>query len=323
MSTFKDSLNPTLEESTEAVAELVNDFGAKESYYLSSGYQEAEVRKDFIDKFLTVLGWDVNHVVQKNPYKQEVKVETSVRGAMAQRHADYALSLAPNYDNPVLYVEAKKPTNDIATPDHYFQVIRYANQPGHPLGVLTSFAQLHMVDCRYQANIDTALARGIEGQKYAYTDFCDPEKFAKVFFLLSRPSVADGSLSKFADSLPKPKGRGGQKTFLEVAYKPIDDLLLATLDDYRRDLARVLKLRNPSLDSAALTELTQRILDRLVFIRFLEDKLIEQAPIIPKLGQGTGCTAWEDFLSVSRKLDKTYNGVVFRHQGVTGVPETS
>ena len=70
----------------------------------------------------------------------------------------------------------------------------------------------------------------------------------------------------------------------------------------------------------ALTELTQRILDRLVFIRFLEDKLIEQSPIIPKLGIGTGSTAWQDFLSVSRKLDKTYNGIVFRRHPLLDDP---
>ena len=164
---------------------------------------------------------------------------------MAQRHADYSLSLGPHYDTPVLYVEAKKPGEDVATPDHYFQVIRYANQPGHPLGVLTSFAQLHIIDCRYQANIDTALTRVIEGQKYVYTDFCNAEKFAKVYYLLSRPAVAAGSLSKFAESLPKPRGRAGQRAFLEVAYKPIDELLLASLDEHRRALARVLKLQQP------------------------------------------------------------------------------
>jgi hypothetical protein len=55
------------------------------------------------------LGWDVNHTIQKNPFQQEVKVERNVQMPTAQRRADYALSLDPTFDSPVLYVEAKKP----------------------------------------------------------------------------------------------------------------------------------------------------------------------------------------------------------------------
>jgi len=38
-----------------------------------------------------------------------VKVERNVQMPTAQRRADYALSLDPTFDSPVLYVEAKKP----------------------------------------------------------------------------------------------------------------------------------------------------------------------------------------------------------------------
>jgi|ERR1019366_4832608 hypothetical protein len=69
----------------EKISELVATFQANETYYFSSEYNEAQVRKDFIDKFLTALGWDVNHHIQKNPYEQEVRVEPAVSGlALAQ-----------------------------------------------------------------------------------------------------------------------------------------------------------------------------------------------------------------------------------------------
>ena len=51
--------------------ELVANFKANESYYLSPQFSEAQTRKDFIDKFFIALGWDVNHDTQKNPYEQE------------------------------------------------------------------------------------------------------------------------------------------------------------------------------------------------------------------------------------------------------------
>ncbi len=315
----KDPLNPTLEEAAGIISGLVRDFGTNERYYLSAPYHEADVRKDFIDKFLIALGWDVNHDIQKNPFQQEVKVERNVQVATAQRRADYALALIPHFDSPVLYVEAKKPCEDIATADNYFQTIRYANQRGHAIGILTSFNQLHVIDCRFQANIDTAISRALK--KYSYTDFEDPEKFAEIFFLISRPAITEGSIDRYADTLPKPKGRPGQKAFFPVAYKQIDELLLETLDEHRLLLARGLKNKNSQLDSVALTELTQRILDRLVFIRFLEDKLIEPSPIIPKLGESSGHTAWEDFRAICRRLDKIYNGIVFKYHPTLDVPD--
>lgn len=314
----KDALNPTLEEAAATVATLVQEFSANDKYYLSPSYLEAEVRDDFIDKFLFALGWDVNHTIQKNPFQQEVKVERHVQMATAQRRADYALSLEPNFDSPVLYVEAKKPAVEIATPDNYFQIIRYANQRGHALGVLTDFEQLHIIDCRFQANIDTASHRAVK--KYHYSDFVVPDKFAEIFYLLSRPAIADGSLEKYAATLPKPKGRPGQKAFIPLAYKPIDERLLEKLDELRSTLARALKTNNPQLDSAALTELTQRIIDRLVLIRFLEDKLIEPDPIIPTLGESTNRSAWQDFRVVCRKLDKTYNGIVYKFHTTLDAP---
>jgi len=76
---------PTLEEAFAAVQKLAADFRDNESHYLSPIYQESEVRKDFIDKFLIALGWDVNHDHQKNPFQQEVKVERGVSMAGSQR----------------------------------------------------------------------------------------------------------------------------------------------------------------------------------------------------------------------------------------------
>ena len=53
------------ESAFKEVQKLVEDFQSNESKYLSSDYQEAEVRRDFIDKFLFALGWDVYHELQK------------------------------------------------------------------------------------------------------------------------------------------------------------------------------------------------------------------------------------------------------------------
>ena len=66
------------DEALDRVKQLVTIFKENESFYLGPGYNEADARKDFIDKFWIALGWDVNHETQTDPYKQEVKVERGV-----------------------------------------------------------------------------------------------------------------------------------------------------------------------------------------------------------------------------------------------------
>jgi type I restriction-modification system DNA methylase subunit len=302
------------DEAFERVKSLAATFKANEARYLSAEYQEAEARKDFIDKFFIALGWDVNHDLQTNPYAQEVKVERT--GGVSQRRADYAFYLAPNFRDVRFYVEAKKPHGDIATPDNYFQAIRYGYGSGNPLAVLTDFQHFHILDCRYRPDIETATYRGIA--KYHYSQYADREEFAKIYWLFSREALASGSVERYAKDLPKPRGKAVQRGLFPGAYKPVDESLLEELDAFRNTLAHTFKNRNSRLDSETLTEITQRTLDRLVFLRFLEDKQIETPSLVDKFGSKGN--PWEDFIAASRRLDAIYNGVVFKKHDILDAP---
>jgi hypothetical protein len=303
------------EHAYEKIARLAATFQANEARYLSPNYQEAEVRKDFIDKFFSALGWDVNHDEQTNPYEQEVKVEPTV-SAGGQRRADYAFHLAPNYRDVRFFVEAKKPYGDIATDDNYFQTIRYGWNNGTPLAVLTDFKELHVLDCRYRPDIDTALQRRVA--TYHYGEYSDRRKLAEIYWLFSHEAVADRSLEKRSKELPKPRGKAVQPGLLPGGYQSIDESFLKELDGHRTTLARAFKNKNPALDGATLTELAQRTLDRLVFTRFLEDKGIEPQHLVDRFGDKG--TAWGDFVAVSRRLDGIYDGVVFKHHAILDDP---
>jgi predicted type IV restriction endonuclease len=146
------------EDAFSVVQSLAKDFEANKAHFLSAAYQESEVRKDFIDKFLIALGWDVNHDWQKNPFEQEVKVERGVSMQGSQRRADYAFYIAPNFREVRFYAEAKKPHGDIATQDNYFQTIRYGWDAQTPVAVLTDFEQFQILDCRYKPDVDAALS---------------------------------------------------------------------------------------------------------------------------------------------------------------------
>jgi type I restriction-modification system DNA methylase subunit len=297
------------------VKELVADFRANEKFYLSPAYQEQEARRDFIDKFWLALGWDVNHETQKNPFEQEVKVERKEHG-FSQRRADYAFYLAPNFRDVKFYVEAKKPHGDIATADNYFQTIRYGWSSSTPVAVLHDFEQFEIVDCRYRPHIDTALAQNL--RKYHFSHYEDPEKFAEIYWLFSREAVAGGSLEKFAETLPKKRGRGVQRGLFKGGDLPMGEQFLQDLDEFRDELARAFKNANPNLNGETLTELTQRTLDRLVFLRFLEDKHIEPQNHIAYFGDKG--TAWQDFIAESRRLDGIYNGIVYKKHEILDAP---
>src|SRR5271165_4691277 len=306
----------TLDDAYDEIGKIATTFKANEARYLSSHYQEAEARKDFIDKFFIALGWDVKHDVQTNPYEQEVKVEPSV-SAGGQRRADYAFHLAPHYRDVRFFVEAKKPYGDLATVDNYFQTIRYGWNNETPLAVLTDFKQFHVLDCRYTPDIDTALHRHVA--KYHYSEYFDRAKFAEIYWLFSREAVAGGSLEKRAKELPRPRGKAVQQGLFPGGYQSIDGHFLKELDEYRTILARAFKKTNPALGSETLTELVQRTLDRLVFPRFLEDKGIEPHRVVHRFGEKG--TAWEDFIAACRRLDGIYNGVVFKQHTILDSPK--
>ena len=301
---------PSFDEAHATVSVLANDFADHESKYLAPGYQEAEVRKDFIDKFLIALGWDVNHDIQKNPYEQEVKVERGQQQGMARKRADYAFSIAPNYRDVRFFAEAKKPSVDIANAQDYFQALRYGWNSGNPLVVITDFEQFHILDSRYKPNVDTALNRLVKGGAFHYRDYLDPEKFSRIYWLFSREAVVGGSLEKYAVTLPKPSGGAKQLGLFKDGTQKIDESFLEELDEYRLVLARAFKKTDFSLDGETLTELVQRTLDRLVFIRFLEDRLIEPDYLVSKFGQKD--SAWRDFIVACHRLDGIYNGIVFK-----------
>ena len=226
-----------------------------------------------------------------------------------RKRADYAFYLGPDFKNPCFFVEAKKPSVDIANKNSYFQAIRYGWNGGTPLAVLTDFEQFHILDCRARPDIDTALSRAV--QKYYYTDYADRDKFGAIYWLFSREAVAVGGLETYvASQMPKAPGKFLQRGLFHGGHQGIDESFLRELDEYRWTLARAFHAANPALDSETLTEATQRVLDRLVFLRFLEDKLIEPEPMVAHFGDKGA--AWAGFLAASRRLDTVYNGNIFK-----------
>jgi type I restriction-modification system DNA methylase subunit len=280
-----------------------------DSRYLKPDYQEAEARKDFIDPMFKALGWDVDHERESNPYEQEVKVERGVEVARSQKRADYAFYVAPRFNEVRFFVEAKKPSVALdRNIDAHFQTWRYGYSANTPLAVLTDFEEIHVLDCRPRPHADNALSQ--VHKRWHYKEFRDSTRFAEFYWLFSREAHAQGAFARYVESLPKAKGRARQRGLLRT-YKGVDADFLAELEGYRVALAKAFKKSDETLDSESLTAIVQRTLDRLVFLRFLEDKQIETEIRVTDFGKSAR-GAWGDFLVASRRLDAIYNGIVFK-----------
>jgi adenine-specific DNA-methyltransferase len=303
---------PNFENAFNTVCELVKDFKENENIYLSPKYNESQARKDFIDKFFIALGWDVNHTVQKNPNKQEVVIEQTLDN---QSRPDYTFSIEPNFSEAKFYVEAKKPSHDLLNTDYYIQAINYARYSNTPITVLTDFEEFHILDSRYKPNINTVL-KDQNHLVFKYNDYSDRDKFAKIYYLFSRDEVSNNSIKFYVDKLAANDKKRKKSGYIKGELLSIDEEFLQYLDNIRVRLAKAFKKADASLSSEELTEATQRTIDRLVFIRFLEDKSIEPEDFVSKLG--TSNKAWSDFINICRKLDAKYNGIVFKEHFIDG-----
>ena len=304
-------LDTNFEKAFADVQVLVKKFEKGIDHFMSPTYSESEARQDFIDDFFIALGWDVTHRFQHDPYKQEVKIEKSQKqqSETARKRADYAFHIAPNYKEVKFFVEAKKPSVHLkGAPAHYFQTIKYGWNAGCAVSILTDFEEFVIIDCRAKPNIKYALNGRHES--FRFTDYADKEKFAKIYYLFSRESVEQKSIENYVDSLPKAQGRVSQRQLFKGGYQAIDESFLEYIDGIRETIAKAFKKSNADLDSEALTEATQKTIDRLVFIRFLEDKLIE--PINHITEWSASANAWKSFINDCKTLNVKYNGVVFK-----------
>ncbi len=131
---------------------------------------------------------------------------------------------------------------------------------------------------------------------------------------LSKPSVMEGALEKLF--IQKPKARTA-----------VDKDILSDLEDWRGHLAKNLYKENLKLfhsdnrdaDARFLKEVTQKILDRIIFIRFCEDRgLVSIRPLKPRFderGENTGTSTYTYILNgIFREYEGVFNSDLFKAQ---------
>ena len=277
------------------VAELVAAFKHNEDDYVSTTYNETQVRTDFISPLLSAFGWDVYNTKGHQLALREVIEEPTIEVGDERVHKrpDYELRLARQRK---LFFEAKKPSIRIETnPTPAFQLRRYGFSASLPISVLTNFGHLAIYDCRIAPNeTDTA-----NTCRYLLAS-CDEfeERFDELWPLLSRESVYSGEFDQQFEVATK---HGGTNRF--------DDLFLEQMRDWRTRLAIDIHRNTPGLTSVELTYVVQLFLLRIIFLRICEDRDIERYETLRKLD---GHATFDTLIEELRRADRFYNSGLFR-----------
>ena len=201
---------------------------------------------------------------------------------------------------PKLYVEAKNFKADINKEEYANQAIRYAWNKGVNWAVLTDF---EVIKVFYSQSISSHLS-----DKQFFSISCTEflERFDRLW-LLSRESLGSGLI----DMEAKDSGKMLEKV-------SVTDLLYKDLNRSRELLTKGFKLWNESVSRHLLDEGVQKLINRLVFIRVLEDRNIE-GPILKPLLHTWRSRKVEknrepfycELVGKFRELDQTYNSNLF------------
>jgi len=246
----------TKEQAKKNLEKLIEKLEKEEASGKANDYNEEATKTAFIQPFLKdVLGWDVNDRDEVSPE------ENSSRGRV-----DYGLKIE---GKTKIFVETKPLRADLNK--HIAQAVQYGyNKKDVPFVLLTDFEELMLFDVTVKPDLRNprkGIKIELEWKQY-------PLLFDKLW-LLSKESAVSGDINNLL--LTKPKER-----------ITVDKAILDDLERWRENLAKDIYKNNPKLfhsedpekDGNYLKEITQKLLDRIIFMRFCEDrKLIHRQPL--------------------------------------------
>jgi len=311
-----------------SIADLVAGFRQNLGDLRDPQTSEAAVRQEYIDPFWKALGWDVANDEHRSHAEKDVLVEaplSTVEGERVRnRRPDYLFRID---GFPRFVVEAKKPAVDLKNDrESIFQAKTYAWNAQIPFAILTSFQEFRLYDTTIKPYLDEPDRGLIEEFDLRYEDYV--AQWDVLVETFGREAVAGGSLERLLARLKKVRAgrrvRGFDRMLFDVhGTEPVDRVFLKHLEDYRLRLARDIYQRNPARfreadtrrGAAELAEATQRLIDRLVFMRVCEDRGIISYGTL----RGAVETASRDRLDLHdllrqqlREFDARFNGYLFK-----------
>lgn len=268
----------------EKVRELVNKFESYSKDELDS-MSEDQIKTWFIEPLFLALGWDTYDLF---------KEERVLKG-----RADYILKIG-NQDK--LVIEAKK-TNINLLEEQGRQAVSYAYHRKIKFSVLTNFKYIRVYHALANIkNIDRNLLKK-DGNYFILESKNFVEKF-DLLWMLSKESFEKEEINKLLSAKD------------ERVNKSIDESILNDLLEYRKILSTELKNKRMNLEDAQIDEMVQILIDRLIFMRSVEDRKMEAEDfllkIIKDVEQGREeMQLWAVLKAQFKRFDKTYDSKLF------------
>jgi type I restriction-modification system DNA methylase subunit len=238
----------TKEQAKKNLQQLLIKFNEEYDNDRIKEYNEEATKTAFIQPFLKdVLGWNVT---DRNEVSPEEKISSG--------RVDYGLKID---GKTKIFIEAKPARANLEK--HIEQAVRYGyNRKSVPFVLLTDFEGVKLFDVTVKPDIRNP-RKGIK----LNLKFYEYEKKFDQLWVLSKTSVIAGELDKLLREKPKDR-------------ISVDKAILADLEKWRELLAKDIYKNNAHLfdsvnleaDADYLKEITQRILDRIIFMRFCEDR---------------------------------------------------
>lgn len=284
----------TKEKAKENLSLLLEKFEREFTSGRTNEYNEESTKKSFIEPLLEdVLGWEVsNH--------DEVSYEHNV----SRKRVDYGLKIEGKVK---IFVEAKPVKADLD--QHIEQAVKYGyNHKDVPFVLLTDFEGIKLFDVSFKPdpkNPRKGLKIDLDWKDYL-------RKFDDLW-LLSKESAVSGELDKLLLKKVKEK-------------LPVDKAILQSLETWRESLAKdiyknnhnLFHSDNPENDADYLKSITQKLLDRIIFMRFCEDRgLIHRQHLNVIFEERTGAVGTKAMLFLKDEFSyyaRVFNSDLFRHQ---------
>jgi hypothetical protein len=281
-----------------AVRELVERYESQRDSYRSEQYNEAQLRREFLEPFFAALGWDgYNHKGYAEAYK-EVVHEDSIRVGGHTKAPDSCYRAGGGRRD--FFVEAKRPV--LALRDAHteaYQLRRYGWSVGLLVSLLSNFEETAVYDCRVRPRkTDKASAARI--MLLSYTELVS--RWDELVGLFSPEAIRHGSLEKLVASTKIKKGTVG-----------VDTAFLQEIEGWRDMLAHNIAARNPGLPDRDLNFAVGRTIDRIVFLRICEDRGIEPYGCLQSLVNAPNI--YRRLAELFQRADERYNSGLFYFDG--------
>ena len=278
---------------------------------------ETMIRRNFVDLLFTYLNWDVLNIKRQPITEKYVYEEERITVNGNKKRTDYTFcGGSGGIANRVFFVEAKKPSTNIDKDfESAFQVRRYGWSAGLYISVLTNFENFAIYNTKNIQPAKTDLPNKGRLDYFKYTDFV--ARFDELWELFEFSNVQEGSIIEYA----KRKGIITD-TFIK-GEKTVDNAFLMQIEKWRFELAKeiVLRAKNKGVsnDKEKLNYAVQKIIDRIIFLRIIEDRGLETNETLLKASKN-----YQTLCELFDYADDKYNSGLFHFTDEInrGIPDT-